>query len=66
MNNPAPKYYTVNQFLYYIGNCVTRAAVYQKIKNGEIPVQHFGSRKLIPAEWVENFVNGAKYERTAN
>lgn len=64
--NKKQKFYSVNQFLDYIGNCVTKAAVYQKIANGEIPVQHFGSRKLIPATWVDNFVNGAKYEKVAN
>ena len=61
-----PIFYTVIQFLDYIGHCVSKAAVYQKIANGEIPVQHFGSRKLIPAAWVDNFVNGAKYEKVAN
>ena len=58
------KFYTIQQFCEYVGGDVfTAATVYAHIKSGNIPVQQLGSKILIPASWVENFVNGAKYKK---
>jgi len=61
------KFYTVQQFCDYVGSDVfTPAAIYDQINNGKIPVQHLGTKILIPTSWVEEFVNGAKYKKVAN
>ena len=61
------KFYTVQQFVEYIGSDIfNAAAVYDQIKNGKIPVQKLGTKILIPTKWVEEFVNGAKYEKVDN
>lgn len=61
------KFFTVQQFCEYIGSDVfTPAAVYDQVKNGNIPIQQLGSKILIPATWVENFVNGAKCKKVSN
>ncbi|MBO5404039.1 MAG: hypothetical protein J5987_03240 [Phascolarctobacterium sp.] len=61
------KFFTVQQFCKYVGEDIfTAAAVYEQIKNGNIPVQQLGSKILIPTAWVEDFVNGAKCKKVAN
>ena len=61
------KFFTVQQFCEYVGSDVfTPAAVYEHVKSGNIPVQQFGSKILIPTSWVEEFVNGAKFKKVAN
>ena len=61
------KFFTVQQFVEYIGEDVfTPAAVYEQIKNGNIPIQQLGSKILIPTSWIEEFVNGARCKKVAN
>lgn len=61
------KFYTVQQFVEYVGeDLFTPAAVYEHIKNGNIPVQQLGSKILIPTAWVEEFVNGAKPKKAVS
>lgn len=63
----AKKFYTVQQFCEYIGSDVfTPAAVYDQIKSGNIPIQQLGSKILIPTQWVEDFVNGAKPKKAVS
>lgn len=61
------KFFTVQQFVDYVGSDVfTPAAVYDQVKNGNIPVQQLGSKILIPTSWVEEFVNGAKPKKAVS
>ena len=62
-NNVKPKnLYTVYQFVERLDGTVTTNAIYHLIKTGKIPVIHIGSRKLIPAKWVDEFLSSAQYE----
>lgn len=54
------KFYTVSQLAEYLGeNVISKGAVYSMIKKGEIPSMQLGDRILIPAQWVENFMETA-------
>ncbi|MGM9533750.1 MAG: helix-turn-helix domain-containing protein [Intestinibacter sp.] len=50
-------FYSVNELISIIGEgVISKATVYNQIRNGKIPVAYFGCRALIPAYWVEQFV----------
>ncbi len=59
--NEERKFFTVSQLVEYLGNgVISRSTVYLIIKDGTIPVIHIGTKPLIPASWVDDFVNSAK------
>lgn len=54
------KFYTVAQLTEYFGDeVISKGAVYSMIKKGEIPSVQLGERILIPAQWVEDFMENA-------
>lgn len=54
------KFYTVSQLAEYLGDdVISKGAVYSMIKKGEIPSMQLGDRILIPAQWVDNFMETA-------
>lgn len=58
--NTDKKFYTVEQFINYIGDgTISASSVYRHMKNGEIPHTQIGNRKLIPAHWVHALCGSA-------
>lgn len=54
----AKNFYSVNELIAIIGEgVISKATIYNQIRCGKIPVTYFGCRALIPAYWVEQFVN---------
>lgn len=57
------KFYTVKQFVEYIGaDALSPATIYLMIKRGQVPVVQANKRLLIPADWVYEFCNSASYK----
>lgn len=55
------RFFTVNQFVEYIGiNVISKAQIYSEIKAGRIPVTYIGTKVLIPAKYVIDFCESAK------
>ena len=50
-------FYTVSDFYEAIGGIITKAQIYRMIKAGEIPVRHIGSKVILSADCVENFIS---------
>lgn len=54
------KFFTVSQLVTYLGDgVISRGTIYLMIKKGEIPTVRIGERILIPASWVDQFINNA-------
>lgn len=54
------KFFTVSQLVGYLGDgVISRWTIYLMIKKGEIPTVRIGERILIPASWVDQFINNA-------
>ena len=54
-------FYSVGQFCELLGEgTVSKSYIYQKIRKGDIPVKYFGIKPLIPAAWVDDFINSVK------
>ena len=54
------KFFTVSQIVGYLGDgVISRGTIYLMIKKGEIPTVRIGERILIPASWVDQFINNA-------
>jgi excisionase family DNA binding protein len=51
------RFYTVQEFHDELGGIITRAQIYTMIKEGEIPVRRIGRKIVMPASWVEEYVN---------
>lgn len=51
------KFYTVKEFHSEIGGVVTKSQIYRLIKQGEIPTRRIGSKLVLSAEWVNDFLN---------
>ena len=56
-NITAKRFYTVKEFHEELGGVITKSMVYKMIDGGEIPVRKIGSKIVIPAEWVNNYIN---------
>lgn len=55
------KFYTVSQLGEYLGkDIVSKGTIYLMIKRGEIPASYIGTKPLIPAWWVDDFINSAE------
>ena len=55
------KFYTVGQLVEYLGeDIISKGTIYLMIKRGDIPVSYISSKPLIPAWWVEDFINAGK------
>ena len=53
------KFYTVAEFYRdVIDKTVALSTIYAHIRAGKIPVRYFGSKPLIPATYVDEFLNG--------
>ena len=50
-------FYTVKEFHGLLGGTITRSMVYKMISAGDIPIRYIGSKILIPAGWVNTFIN---------
>ena len=55
------KFYTVTEFHELIGDVVSKAQVYRMIRKCDIPVKYIGQKVLIPAVWVDNFLDDSAY-----
>ena len=55
------KFYTVTEFHELVGDVVSKAQVYRMIRKGDIPVKYIGQKVLIPAVWVDNFLDDSAY-----
>ncbi len=54
------KFFTVSQLVEYLGQgVISRGTIYLMIKKGDIPTVRIGERILIPASWVDQFINNA-------
>lgn len=54
------KFFTVSQLVEYFGNgVISRGSIYLMIKRGEIPTVRICERILIPASWVDQFIENA-------
>lgn len=51
------KFYTVLDLYYELGGIVTKTQIYRMINAGEIPSRRIGTKIVIPAVWVHNYVN---------
>ena len=51
------KFYSVTEFHELIGEAVSKVQVYRMIRRGEIPAKYLGEKILIPAVWVDNFMD---------
>ncbi len=51
------KFYTVKEFYAEIGGVVTKSQIYRLIKQGDIPTRKIGSKLVLSAEWVNDFLN---------
>ena len=51
------KFYTVLEFYQALGGIITRAQIYKMIQAGEIPVRKIGSKLVLPADWVTEYIN---------
>ena len=55
------KFYTVKEIIDIFGEGnISKAAIYNQIKEGKIPAVYIGTRTFIPAQWVNNFLEAAK------
>lgn len=50
-------FYTVKEFHALLGGVVTRSQVYKMISDGEIPTRRIGSKIVLPADWVNTYIN---------
>ncbi len=50
-------FYTVKEFHALLGGVVTRSQVYKMINAGEIPTRKIGSKIVLPADWVNAYIN---------
>ena len=55
------RFYTVSEFHELIGEAVSKVQIYRMIRRGEIPAKFFGQKQLIPAAWVDNFLDDSAY-----
>lgn len=54
------KFFTVSQLVEYLGQgVISRGTIYLMVKKGDIPTVRIGERILIPASWVDQFINNA-------
>ena len=54
------KFFTVSQLVEYLGQgVISRGTIYLMIKKGDIPTVRIGEQILIPASWVDQFINNA-------
>lgn len=51
------KFFTVMDFYRELGGVVTKTQIYRMINAGEIPSRRIGTKIVIPANWVHEFVN---------
>lgn len=51
------KFFTVMEFCEELGGIITRSQVYRMINAGEIPVRKIGRKTVIPAAWVQDYIN---------
>ncbi len=56
-DNENRKFYTVNEVVALIDNTVTKAQVYRMIDRNEIPAKRLGSKILVDARWLNDFIN---------
>lgn len=51
------RFYTVSQLHDELSDVVSKGQLYRMINRGEIPVRKIGTKIVVPADWVENFLN---------
>ena len=51
------RFYTVKEFHEELGCIISKTQVYRMIDRGEIPVRKIGDKIVIPADWVQNYLN---------
>lgn len=51
------KFYTVMDFYREMGGIITKTQIYRMIGAGEIPTRRIGTKIVIPAAWVHEYVN---------
>lgn len=51
------RFYTVKDFHRELGGIISVTQVYRMIEKGEIPVRRIGDKLVIPAAWVDNYIN---------
>lgn len=56
-NNVNRRFYTVAQLHQELEGVISKGQVYRMIKKGEIPTRRIGDKIVIPADWVQNYLN---------
>ena len=51
------RFYSVKDFHRELGGIISVTQVYRMIDRGEIPVRKIGDKIVIPADWVQNYLN---------
>lgn len=51
------RFFTVMDFYRELGGVVTKTQIYRMINSGEIPTRRIGTKIVIPANWVREFVD---------
>ena len=51
------KFFTVKEFYSEIGGVITKSQIYRLIKQGDIPKRRIGSKLVLSAQWVSDFIN---------
>lgn len=51
------RFYTVKEFHAELDNVITRTQIYRMIQAGQIPVRKIGTKIVIPADWVDAYLN---------
>ena len=50
------RYYTVAQFHEQLSGVITKSQIYNLIKKGEYPSRKIGKKIVLPAEWVDKYI----------
>ncbi len=51
------RFYTVKEFHALLGGVITKSMIYKMIDDGDIPTRRIGAKIVIPADWVNAYIN---------
>ncbi len=51
------RFFTVKEFQLLLDGVVTRSMIYKMITAGEVPIRKIGRKIVIPADWVNAYIN---------
>ena len=51
------RFYTVKEFHTMLYGVITRSMIYKMIDAGDIPFRYIGNKIIIPAGWVDTYIN---------